>query len=216
MRIVLVTDTHLAPGAAACDQNWRAVRRFVERAGADLTVHLGDITVDGASDAGQLEDARRACADWPSPIRFLPGNHDIGDNPPAPEVPAKEPLNLDRLADYRATFGPDWWSLPTEGGPLIGLHAQLFGTGTEAERAQWSWLERELDALDEPMVLLLHKPMFQAAPDDAKPQIRYLPLAPRRRLFALLRGKRVRIVLSGHTHQHLDRTIDGLRHVWLP
>ena len=26
----------------------------------------------------------------------------------------------------------------------------------------------------------------------------------------------VRAVLSGHRHQHLDRVIGGVRHVWLP
>jgi hypothetical protein len=59
---------------------------------ADLTVHLGDIALDAPGDGTQPETARAMCEGWPTPFRFLPGNHDIGDNPPGPEVPAKEPL----------------------------------------------------------------------------------------------------------------------------
>jgi len=217
MRIVLVTDSHLGPQAGPCNENWLAVRRFIERSNADLTIHLGDITVDAANNAHELGYARDLCRDWPTPIRFLPGNHDIGDNPPGPDVPSKEPLDLARLVEYRAVFGADYWSIETEGGRLIGLNAQLLGSATAAEDAQWHWLEREVTALQAgaPIVLLLHKPMFQEGPDDDTPHIRYVPLAPRRRLFALLRHAAVRLVLSGHVHQYLDRTI-GWRHVWLP
>lgn len=29
-------------------------------------------------------------------------------------------------------------------------------------------------------------------------------------------GRRLRLVVSGHTHQYRDRTVDKVRHVWLP
>src|SRR5215469_14425376 len=93
MRIALVSDTHLAARAAVCLDNWRVVRAWIERARPDLVVHLGDITVDGASDAVELRDAVDAFAGLDVPIRFLPGNHDIGDNPVAP---------CGRLAAHRA------------------------------------------------------------------------------------------------------------------
>jgi hypothetical protein len=43
-----------------------------------------------------------------------------------------------------------------------------------------------------------------------------VPPEPRRRLLDLLAPVDLRLVLSGHTHQYLDRTIRGVRHVWLP
>ena len=44
-------------------------------------------------DATQFDWAREECGAWPTPLRFLPGNHDIGDNPPGIGVPAKDPLD---------------------------------------------------------------------------------------------------------------------------
>jgi len=215
MRILLATDSHLAAHAEACNANWQAVRDYAGRIGADLTVHLGDITVSGAHDPEHLRFARSLCEGWPTPIRFLPGNHDIGDNPPGPDTPSKEPLDLDRLEDYRSIFGADHWSMAAGGCRLVAVNAQLFGTGTDAEAAQWDWLEREIEQ-PEPIVLLSHKPLFQVSPADEKPHIRYVPLIERRRLLRLLGRAEVPIVLSGHTHQLLDRSIAGGRHAWLP
>jgi hypothetical protein len=50
MRIALIADTHLSARAPECVANWHAARRAVERLGADLTVNLGDITLDGQGD----------------------------------------------------------------------------------------------------------------------------------------------------------------------
>jgi 3',5'-cyclic AMP phosphodiesterase CpdA len=217
MRIVLVTDSHLGPSAPACNRNWSAVREYISRSKADLTVHLGDITLDAATEASQLVSARTMCDAWPTPFRFLPGNHDIGDNPPGPDVPAKHPLETSLLERFRNDYGPDFWSLDVDHWLIIGLDAQLFGSGHEHEQEQWQWLsERVADAKTRPVALMLHKPLFQNSMHDAPPHIRYVPLAPRTRLLGLINDLDVRLVFSGHTHQYLDRTIDGVRYVWIP
>jgi hypothetical protein len=100
---------------------------------------------------------------------------------------------------------------------VIGLNAQLLGTGGTDEAAQWLWLARlarESPAL--PVILVMHKPLFQNGPADAAPHQRYVPLAPRRRLLQLLPPTRLGAVVSGHTHQYLDRTVEGVRHLWVP
>jgi 3',5'-cyclic AMP phosphodiesterase CpdA len=217
MRIAVVTDSHLAPHAAAFNDNWRAVRAFVAAVAPDLTIHLGDITVDGVKDPREFEHACAVSADWPTSIRFLPGNHDIGDNPPGPGVAASEPLRSARLADYRAAFGPDRWALHRDGWCLIGLDAQLLGTETDDEAEQWSWLAATLArAPDQPTLLFLHKPLFQDSPADEKPHQRYVPAGARRRLRDLFSGGRLRAVMSGHVHQYRDRVVHGARHLWLP
>ena len=140
MRIAVVADSHLAPDANAFNRNWRAVREYVAALGADLTVHLGDVTVDGLGDPAQLDHARALGADWPTPIRYVPGNHDIGDNPPGPGIAAKHPLEPARIGAFRAALGPDYWALDADGWRVIALNAQLIGTGTRDEAEQWSWL----------------------------------------------------------------------------
>lgn len=218
MRIAVVTDSHLAPEAPAFNDNWCAVREFVRSERADLTIHLGDITVDGTHQPAHFQHARHMSADWPTDIRFLPGNHDIGDNPPGPNVAASDPLQLPRLHDYRAAFGRDYWSMAADGWRLIGLDAQLLGSETAEEAEQWAWLAAEVADIPPatPTLLFIHKPLFQESPGDAKPHQRYVPAGPRARLRELLAGVDVRLVVSGHTHQYRDRVVDGTRHVWLP
>ena len=216
MRIVLVSDSHLAPTAGAFNDNWQAVRAFVAAAKADLTIHLGDVTVDGPKDPEQFAHVQTISAGWPTPLRYLPGNHDIGDSPPGPGLPSQEPLRTDRLEDFRRAFGADYWVFDADGWRLFGLNAQLFGSDTAEESAQWSWLQTEVSgSRGVPALVFLHKPLFQTSPADLEPKRRYVPVAPRRRLYELF-GEALRTVISGHVHQYLDRHIDGVRYVWLP
>jgi 3',5'-cyclic AMP phosphodiesterase CpdA len=217
MRIIIVTDSHLASSAPAFNANWRAVREYAARSACELTVHLGDISLDAASDSSQLEAARAMGERWPTSLRFLPGNHDIGDNPPGPEHPAPQPLQRGLLERFRVVFGPDYWSIALDGWFVIGLNAQLFGGDSTLETDQWRWLgECVREAGRRPVVLMLHKPLFQNTCEDVAPHVRYVPFAPRHRLLRLVAGLDLRIVLSGHVHQYLDRVIDGVRHVWVP
>jgi predicted phosphodiesterase len=216
MRIALVSDTHLADRVPAFHANWQRVRAWLDRVEPDLILHLGDISVNGADHAAELKEARTAFDGLTAPIRFIPGNHDIGDNPIAPGVPNSHPLDLARLEDYRSVFGPDHWSIEAEGWSLIGLNAQLFGTDETEEAAQFAWLESVLQEGDGPLGLFLHKPLFRTRPEDTEAHIRYVPHDPRQRLLGLLGRRDLRFVASGHTHQHRQHTVDGVEHVWAP
>ena len=79
MRIALIADSHLSPRAPECVSNWEAARAAVAALGADLTVHLGDISLDGQSVPEDLAFAAARMGEWPTPIRCVPGNHDLGD-----------------------------------------------------------------------------------------------------------------------------------------
>jgi hypothetical protein len=74
----------------------------------------------------------------------------------------------------------------------------------------------EAAPIHRPVALMPHKPLFQNTCGDVAPHIRYVPLGPRRRLLNLVASLDLRIVLSGHVHQYLDCTIDGVRHIWVP
>jgi 3',5'-cyclic AMP phosphodiesterase CpdA len=216
MKIAIVSDTHLTPRVTAFGENWAAVRAWIEAAAPDLVVNLGDISADGATHPDELDSARPAFAGLRSEMRFVPGNHDIGDNPLEPGGPTDHPVDLDRLAHYRRLFGPDWWSLDCGAWQIVALNAQLFATGTGAEAEQLAWLEERLGERRGPLGVLLHKPLFRNGPGDAEVHQRYVPARPRRRLLTALASRDLRFVASGHAHQARRLHVDGVEHVWAP
>lgn len=217
MRILLVTDTHLAAGRPDSSANWEAARAYATRSAIDLTVHLGDITRDGWTVPEELPFAAGLAKGWPTELRFIPGNHDVGDNPPGEGTPCKQPLSAELLAAYRRLFGLDRWSFDAAGWRLIGINAQLFATGTPDEADQWNWLaETVRDAGRRPLAVFSHKPVFQNILAGEPPHGRYVPTAPRTRLLGLLGASNWRLWLSGHAHQFVQRMTGETRHVWVP
>jgi 3',5'-cyclic AMP phosphodiesterase CpdA len=217
MKIALVTDTHLSPRDCALADNWRAVDRWIGAAGADLVVHLGDISADGVAEVRELTHAHGLIAGSGRDVVFLPGNHDVGDGPgEAGAVSHEGPLRSERLADFRRVFGPDFWSLGAEGWQLLGLNAQLFGAGGEDEERQWAWLEAVLAKGQGPLGVFCHKPLVPVGPAAADALTRYPVAAARARLVALLAGRDLRFVASGHTHQTLRFAHGGAEHLWVP
>jgi predicted phosphodiesterase len=59
MRIALMADTHHCARSPQCVANWHAAGRAGGRLAADLTVHLGDITLDGQTHGDELAFASR-------------------------------------------------------------------------------------------------------------------------------------------------------------
>jgi 3',5'-cyclic AMP phosphodiesterase CpdA len=217
MKIALISDTHLAPIANAFQMNCDAARAWIEAARCDLLVHLGDITADAAKDPSHFITASSAFTSWNGPIRFVPGNHDIGDNPAETAESRETAVSRERLALYRQAFGPDYWSLDCENDwTLIALNAQIFGFGGAEEAAQFDWLAAELELCTGPVGLMLHKPLFRDGPEDCEKHHRYVPTPARRRLLELLAGCDLRFVVSGHTHQTRRFHANGVEHVWAP
>lgn len=216
MNILLISDTHLISERSVFDENIEVISSEAARIAPDMIVHLGDITADGASDATHMGYAFQRLKSLGRPIRYIPGNHDIGDNPAAPGQDGYESFKVDSLAQYRRVFGPDYWSFDAEGWQIIGLNAQLFGTGIDAEAEQFEWLETVLASRDTSLGLFLHKPLFRNGHDDDEVHIRYVPVEQRRRLFAMLEGRALKFVASGHVHQKRSIVVDGVEHFWVP
>ncbi|WP_343699004.1 metallophosphoesterase [Caulobacter sp.] len=214
MRLALISDTHLAPVAAAFNANVEAAIDWIEAWAPDAVIHLGDVTADGAEDPAQFEHARRVLSRLSAPLHCLPGNHDVGDCPPAGG--AKEPaFSPRRLAQFRGALGADQWWFARDGWTLIGLNSQLFASGDPEEGLQAEWLENELAAARGPVALFLHKPLALDHPDATPDHPRFAPPGPRRRLTHLLEGRQA-LVVSGHVHQHRRRRIVGADHLWAP
>lgn len=216
MKIVLVSDTHLTARPLAYSGNWDVVADWVHAQRPDHVIHLGDITADGVKYPGELNHARSLFDRLGCPVSCVPGNHDIGDNPPAPGVMPKETLDLERLAQYERLFGADRWCHDALGWRLIGLNAQLLGTDTPRESGQFEWLDRQLRDFGGPVGVFLHKPLFRNGPADDEVHPRYVPLDSRRRLLEMLAHNDLRFVASGHAHQTRSIRVDGVEHVWAP
>lgn len=212
MRIALIADTHLSARSPECVANWHAARRAVARLGADLTVNLGDITLDGQTHADELAFASRLMQHWPTEWRCVPGNHDLGDG--SGEVPLDSRL----LGAYTDAFGPDHWVIKAGDWKLLGINAQLLGTGSAQEAALWAWIAEQAGPAPDHAhtALFLHRPMLRLQSGESARRGRYVSRAATERLLTGPLAATLRLVISGHTHQYLDTTVDGVRHLWMP
>ena len=217
MKIALVTDTHLSASAPVFDQSWETLKTWLNASDVEAVVHLGDISADAQIREEDLDHARARFDGLVPPVRFIPGNHDLGDNPPAPGQPLHGPgVTAERLDAYRRRFGDDRWQWQVAGFQIIALNAQLMGTGLAAEAAQWAWLEEVVAACDRPLGLFLHKPLFRDDPQEDAPHIRYVPRAARLRLTALLAGRDWRFACAGHAHQAVRHRLGPVDLAWIP
>lgn len=214
MRIALIADTHLSARSPECVANWHAAARAVERLATDLTVNLGDISLDGQTHTEELGFAARLVQTWPTEMRCVPGNHDLGDGS------GERPLDERLLAAYGDAFGPDHWAFRVGDWLLMGINAQLLGSGSEQELAQWRWMESQVSSdtsrTHAHTALFLHRPVFRPPWDEPARQGRYVASTAAERLLDGPLRPTLRLVVSGHTHQHLDVTVRGVRHVWMP
>jgi 3',5'-cyclic AMP phosphodiesterase CpdA len=219
-RLTQISDTHLTRRLTALSGNFARVSEHIDATRPDLVINSGDVAFDGPTSPDDLAYARTLHDALPVACRYLPGNHDIGDNPtqigPLPSQPVTE---RERQA-FIAVFGDDRWRFEAAGWSFIGLNSLVMNSGLVSEAEQFDWLACELAAAGgKPVALFLHKPLFLNAPDDPELEtsaIRYVPMPARRRLVDMLRTADVRLVASGHVHQRRDFTHRGMRHIWAP
>jgi 3',5'-cyclic AMP phosphodiesterase CpdA len=219
-RLIQISDTHLARRLPTLTQNFHRVSEYIDARRPDLVVNSGDLAFDGPTSRDDLEFARELHAALPVACRYLPGNHDIGDNPtelgPAPPQPATE----QERQNFLSVFGEDRWRFDAAGWRFIGLNSLVMNTGLAREAEQFEWLASELSASrGKPVALFLHKPLYLNSPEDpelAASAIRYIPMPARSRLVEMLRAADLRLVASGHVHQRRDFTYRHIRHVWAP
>jgi 3',5'-cyclic AMP phosphodiesterase CpdA len=213
-RVVLLSDTHLSPVHGFFWENWRLARDALNAAPPDLVIVTGDLCINGAESDADMAFAGEAMRGLQMPALFLPGNHDVGDEPPGQTH--EQLIDASRLARWNGTFGSDRFCQPIGGWRLIGINAQLCGSGLEEEEAQYEWLAAQLADGGGPIALFLHKPMFLDDPGEDMATASTLNPAPRARLRAMLSGTPVRLIVSGHLHSHRDVTHDGIRYLWAP
>ena len=219
-RLTQISDTHLTRNFAVLTDNFHRVSEHIDATRPDLVVNTGDVSWDGPSSRADMEFALALHAALPVDCRYLPGNHDIGDNPTAVGVAPSCPATEERREAFVSVFGEDRWQFEAAGWRFIGLNSLIMNTGILSELEQEEWLTLQLAGANrKPVALFLHKPLFLNTPEDPEEvatAIRFVPQPVRARLAALLGKSNVRLVASGHVHQRRDFTYAHARHIWAP
>ncbi len=219
-RLTQISDPHLARRLSKLTDNFHRVSEYIDARRPDLVINSGDLAFDGPTNRDDLEFARTLHAALPVPCRYLPGNHDIGDNPTRVGPPPSQPITEQDQQAFLSIFGEDRWRFDAAGWCFIGLNSLVMNTGLPSEAEQFDWLASQLSTTGgKPVALFLHKPLFLNSPGDpelAATSIRYVPMPARSRLVEMLGAVDLRLVASGHVHQRRDFTYRHIRHVWAP
>jgi 3',5'-cyclic AMP phosphodiesterase CpdA len=200
--ILHVSDTHLSAGFTAGARIWTNLVRYTEMTRPDLVVHTGDVVHDDPDSDQDHEFAAFQMRRLTIPWRIVPGNHDVGDTEPDPY---RGLVTEERLARFRRHFGTDRWTVVIGGWQMIGVNSQLFDSHlAEEEAQQWEWLaERIREADGRPVALFMHKPPSINSLDEDLYVNKSIGLDSRRRLRSLVKSETVKLIGSGHLHEHV-------------
>ncbi len=213
-RIVVLSDIHLSPTHGFFWENWCVAREFADAAKSDAVIVNGDLAINGPDSDAEIAFAARALGKLRTRVMALPGNHDVGDEPPGQDP--DQIIDADRLARWDSSFAVDRWALDAGDWRLLGVNAQLFGSGLAREHEQDQWLDEQLSAGRRPTALFLHKPLFLEYPIDDVVSPACIAPSVRTQLLGKLKRSDVRLIVSGHLHLHRDREVGDHQHLWTP
>jgi 3',5'-cyclic AMP phosphodiesterase CpdA len=178
--------------------NYEFVVANLNRLRPAFVIVCGDLINKPGDPAQRAEYLRiTALLDPSIPFYAVSGNHDVG-NEPTPES----------LADYRAHFGPDWYSFRERDIYGIVLNSSIISAPAAVESeaaAQEAWLREELARAKASgarhILVFQHHSWFLDSPDEPDAYFN-IPLATRSRYLALFREAGVSHVFAGHYHRN--------------
>ncbi len=213
-RIAQISDTHLSDDKPFFVDNFVRIGEALRTARPDLVLNSGDISLDGASSEADLVAARALHDGLDLPVRYLPGNHDLGDSQDSP-AHGEGAIDVMRRARYLSHFGADWWTFDVPGWRLLGINAQLLGSNLDAAEHQEDDIVKAIASLGRRrLALFIHKPLFDRTADETAITGRFINPVPRRLLLMSLGGTVPAFVACGHVHQYRETWSAGVRHVW--
>ncbi len=213
-RIAQISDTHLSEEKPFFIENFRRIGAALRADRPDLVLNSGDISLDGAAGEADLAAARALHDALDLPIRYLPGNHDLGDSQDAP-AHGEGAIDAVSRERYLRHFDADFWSFDVPGWRVLGINAQLLGSDLDAAGEQETVIAEAAATLDDrALALFLHKPLFDRDRDETAVTGRFVNPVPRHRLLALLAEAPPALVACGHVHQYRETRADGALHVW--
>jgi Icc protein len=213
-RIAQISDTHLSEDKPFFVDNFVRIGEALRADRPDLVLNSGDISLDGSRNESDLAAARVLHDGLGLPVRFLPGNHDIGDSQDSPPH-GEGTIDASRRTRYLRHFGPDWWSFDVPGWRVLGIDAQLLGSDLAEAGLQDAAIAKAAATIGpRRLALFLHKPMFDRSVDETEITGRFVNPEPRRALLRLLGNAVPALVACGHVHQYRETWSSGSRHVW--
>ncbi|MDP1542345.1 MAG: metallophosphoesterase [Polycyclovorans sp.] len=213
-RIAQISDTHLSDDKPFFVDNFVRIGEALRTIRPDLVLNAGYNSLEGASNDSYLAAARALHDGLDLPVRYLPGNHDLGDCQDAP-AHGEGAIDAERRARYLSYFGADWWTLDVPGWRLLGVNAQLLGSDLDAAEHQDRDIAAAVSSLGRRrLALFTHKPLFDLTVDEAAITGRFVNPVPRRLLLMSLGGVMPALVACGHVHQFRETWSAGVHHVW--
>jgi len=212
LTLAQISDNHLGTGTPLFRANFDRAAVALDGLRPDVTVHTGDVSLDGADRDADLAFAA-PLARLPGPVLCVPGNHDVGD---PPDRAPKQPVDDARLDRFRRHFGRDRWMRDCGGWRLLSLNSQVMGAhpdaGTQADMVAYALATLEGRRL----AVFIHKPFFAAGPDEATFDYRSVPPFARDPVHVVMAHPALRLVASGHLHLHREALRGPVRYAWAP
>lgn len=217
VRILQISDTHLSPRTTRFHENNELMIDVLRKAGHDHIVHTGDISLDGIRFEEDHGFAKAFLDRAGRVIHYLPGNHDVGDNPrlSKPENVMGSAISPTRLERYLRHHEKDRWVIDCGAWRLIGINSMRIGSGLDGERQQYDWIADQLGSLGRRhLALFTHQPLFVDTPEDK--ELTYWTVDPigRENLSALIGHPQLKLIASGHLHQQRSRRHGGIALEW--
>ncbi|WJH41097.1 metallophosphoesterase [Aliirhizobium terrae] len=212
MKIIQITDTHFSPEKTHFNGNWAPLLTWIEDQKADLIIHTGDLSVDGADKADDISFSMDLMRQVSTPMLVVPGNHDVGHF-----ADMSQPVNAERLTRWRDLTGGDRFVEDKEGWRFVGLNAMLLGQKSEEEEAQFEWLRTTFEERNgRRLALFSHKPLFVDEPHEG--DTGYWGMRPdeRKRFYDLMAAHDVALFASGHLHWAWKGQVGNTSVVWGP
>ena len=168
----------------------------------DFVVFSGDL-VHWVSNTAALDGFKQMCSEFDKdiPLYFVPGNHDIESKP-------------ESIAAFIERYGHDRFVHKAKSYTLIGYNSCVIKDATDAESAEYEWIEKSLQKArhNKPIILVAHHPMFVSAPDEAE-RYENIGIELRKKYLALFEKYGVDLVLSGHLHYCAQGEYNGIKFV---
>ena len=207
----VIADTHTRPEAGDLSSPWqvnalandrcRYVTAVLNRLQPAFVIHLGDVVhpVPALPTYGAAAQAALDMfAELDAEIRYIPGNHDVGDKP-FKAMPAAA-VTDDGVALYERYFGAPFSAFDHGDCRFVLINSPVLNSGLAGETEQRAWLEKELASCKAKRVFLFsHYPPYILDPGEPS-NYDNIDEPQRSWLLSLTEACPVEALFAGHVH----------------